>query len=72
VTELVSQLVSELENISSSVLVSRCCDKLVAEAVDSSEVRRKENDSRWKPLPSNGIEYVTVDTSVFVIVNCEV
>jgi hypothetical protein len=29
----------------------------------------KGNVRRWKPLPSNGSEDVTVDTSVCVIVN---
>jgi hypothetical protein len=38
--------------------------KLVAEAGDSSEAQRKGKVRRWKPLPSNGSENVTVDSSV--------
>jgi hypothetical protein len=60
--------------------VSCCCEKLVAEAGDSVGTQRKGNVRHWKPLPSNGSEDVTVDTSVCVcvcvcvcvIVNCEV
>jgi hypothetical protein len=52
--------------------VSRCCEKLVAEAGDSSGTQRKGNVRRWKPLPSNGSEDVTVDTSVCVTVKCKV
>jgi hypothetical protein len=44
--------------------VSCCCEKLVAETGDSSGTQRKGNVCRWKPLPSNGSEDVTVDTSV--------
>jgi hypothetical protein len=40
------------------------CEKLVAEAEDSSETQRKGNIRRWKSLSSNGREDVTVDTSV--------
>jgi hypothetical protein len=50
--------------------VSGCCEKLVAEAADISGSQRKGNVRRWKPLPSNGSEDVTVDTSVRVIVKC--
>jgi hypothetical protein len=46
--------------------VSCCCEKLVVEAGDSSRIRRKGNVRRWKPLPSNGSEDVTVNTSVGV------
>jgi hypothetical protein len=35
-----------------------------SEAVDSSGTQRKGNVRRWKPLPSNGIEGMSVDTSV--------
>jgi hypothetical protein len=31
-----------------------CCEKLVAEAGDSSETQRKGYVRRWKPLASNG------------------
>jgi hypothetical protein len=40
------------------------CEKLVAQAGDSSGTQRKEHVRRWKPLTSNGSEGVTVDTSV--------
>jgi hypothetical protein len=46
--------------------VSRCCEKLVAEAGDSSGTQRKGNVPSWKPLRSNGIEDVTANTSVCV------
>jgi hypothetical protein len=49
-----------------------CCYKLVAEVVDSSGTQRKGNLPRWKPLPSKGIEDVTVDTRVCVILNGKV
>jgi hypothetical protein len=59
-----------------SVVVSCCCEKLVAEVGDSEEGAR----SALKPLPSNGSEDATVDTGlcvcvcvcVYVTVNCEV
>jgi hypothetical protein len=63
----------ELENRCGSVVVSCCWEKLVAEAGDSSGTHgRWENVSRWKPLPSNGSEDVTVETSMClcVTVNC--
>jgi hypothetical protein len=45
-----------------------CCQLLlleeVAEAGDSSGTERKGNVRRWKPLPSNGSEDVTLDISV--------
>jgi hypothetical protein len=47
--------------------MSCCCEKLVAEAGDHSGNQRKGNVRRWKPLPSNGSEGVTVDTSVRVM-----
>jgi hypothetical protein len=58
--------------------VSCCCEELVVEAGDGSGTQRKENVCCWQPLPSNGNEDVTVDTSVCVCVcvcvrvNCEV
>jgi hypothetical protein len=48
------------------------CEKLVAEAVDRSGTQRRGNVRRWKPLPSNWSEGVTVDTSVCATVNCKV
>jgi hypothetical protein len=44
---------------------------LVAEARDSSGTHRKENVGRWKPLPSNDSEDVTMDTNLCVTVNCK-
>jgi hypothetical protein len=64
--ELVGELVSMMDYCCSSVVVSCCCFKLIAEARDSSETQRKGNVRRWKPLPSNGSEDVTVNTSVYV------
>jgi hypothetical protein len=46
--------------------VSCCCQKLVAVARDSSGTQRKRNIRRWKLLPSNGSEDVTVGTGVCV------
>jgi hypothetical protein len=48
--------------------VSCCCEKLVAEAGDSSGTHRKGNVRSWKPLPNNGSKDVAVDISVFVCV----
>jgi hypothetical protein len=48
--------------------VSCCYDKQVAEAWDSSGTQRKGKFRRWKTLPSNGSEEVTVDTGVCVYV----
>jgi hypothetical protein len=45
---------SQLENRWGSDVVSCCCEKLVAEAGDSSGTQRKGNVRCWKPLPSNG------------------
>jgi hypothetical protein len=39
---------------------------------DSSGTQRNRNVRRWKQLPSNGSEDVTLDTSVCVTVNCKV
>jgi hypothetical protein len=61
---------SQFENCWGSVVVSCCCDKLVAEAGDCSGTQRKENVRRWKPILSNGNEDVTAYTNVYVIVNC--
>jgi hypothetical protein len=71
--ELVGELVSELEDCCSSVL-SCCCEKLAVEAVDSSGTQRKGNVRRWKPLPYNDSEDVTVGTGVCVCktMNCKV
>jgi hypothetical protein len=52
--------------------VSCFCEKLVAEAGDSSGIHRKGNFRRWKPLPNNSSEDVTVATSVGVTVNFKV
>jgi hypothetical protein len=46
--------------------VSCCFENLVAEARDISGTQRKENVRRWKPLPSNDNNDVTVDTSLYV------
>jgi hypothetical protein len=64
--------VSELEDYCGSVVISCCCEKLAAEAWNTLETQRKGNIHLWKPLPSNSSEYMTVDTSVFVIVKCKV
>jgi hypothetical protein len=39
--------------------VSCCCEKLLTEAGDSLGTQRNRNVRSWKPLPSNGSEYVT-------------
>jgi hypothetical protein len=46
-------------------VVRCCCEGLVAEAGEGKACR-------WKPLPINGSEGVTVDTSMSVIVICKV
>jgi hypothetical protein len=51
--------VSSLENCCGLIDVSCCCEKLVAEAGDSSRTQRKQRN--------NGSEDVTVDTSVYVL-----
>jgi hypothetical protein len=48
--------------------ISREMQKLIAEAGNSSLTEKKGNVRRWKPLPSNDSENVTVDTSLCVIV----
>jgi hypothetical protein len=53
-SQLVGELVSERDNCWGSVVVSCRCEKLVAEAGDSSETQRKGKVRRWKPLSSNG------------------
>jgi hypothetical protein len=63
----VSELLS-LEKCCGSVVVNYCCENLEDEAGDSSGTQRKGNIRRWKPLPSKGIEDVTVDTCVCVCV----
>jgi hypothetical protein len=62
---------SELEDRCSSV-VSRCCQKLEAEAGDRTGTQRKGNVRRWKPLPSNGSEDVTWRTRAGVCVRARV
>jgi multidrug resistance efflux pump len=47
-------------------------EKLVAEAGYSSGTQRKGNVHCWKPLPSNAVKTVTENTSLFVIVICDV
>jgi hypothetical protein len=54
----VTELVSQLQNCSGSV-VSCCCEKLVAKACDSSGTHRKKDARRWKPLLSKTSEDVT-------------
>jgi hypothetical protein len=44
---------------------------VVTEAGDISGTQRKGNVRRWKPLPSNDSEDVTVDTTVCVMVKCK-
>jgi hypothetical protein len=36
-----------------SVVVSCCCEMMLAETRDSSGTERKGNDRSWKPLSSN-------------------
>jgi hypothetical protein len=48
--------------------VSCWCEELVAEATEGSGTQRKGSVCRWKPLPSNGSEDVTVDIGVCVYV----
>jgi hypothetical protein len=48
------------------------CEKLVAEARDSSGTQRKRNIHCWKLLRSNGSKDMIVDSRVYVIVNCKV
>jgi hypothetical protein len=52
--EWVSWLVSKSDNLWGSVIVSYCCEELVAEAGDNSVTQSKGNFRRCKPLPSNG------------------
>jgi hypothetical protein len=51
--------------------MNSCCEKAVTEAGYSSGTQMKENVRRWKPLPSNGHNVVTVDISVSVTVRCK-
>jgi hypothetical protein len=44
-----------------AVVMSCCCEKLEAENGDRLRTRRNGNVCRWKPLPSNGSEEVTVE-----------
>jgi hypothetical protein len=50
-------MVGELVNHWGSVM-SYYCEKLVAEAGDSSGTQRKWNAHHWKPLPSNALKTV--------------
>jgi hypothetical protein len=45
---------SELEDCWGSVVVSCCCEKLVAESGDILQIQRKGNLHIRKPLPNNG------------------
>jgi hypothetical protein len=48
--------VRELDDCCGSIVVSYCCEKLVAEAREQfGNPQRKGNVRRWKPLPSNGL-----------------
>jgi hypothetical protein len=44
----------ELDNCWGSVVVSCCCEKLVAETRDSSGTQRKQNICHWKLPPKSG------------------
>jgi hypothetical protein len=60
----------QLEKFWGSDIVRCCCEKLMAEAGDISGTQRKGRPP-LKPLPGNGSNNVTVDTSVCVIGNCD-
>jgi hypothetical protein len=62
----------ELDNLWVSAVVSCCCEKLVAEAGDSSGTQRKGNVRRCSRYQATASEDVTVDTSVCITVNCNV
>jgi hypothetical protein len=62
---------SQLEDCRGTVIISLCCEKPIAEAGDTSGTQRNGNVRRWQPLPTNGSEDVTMDTSVCVVVNCK-
>jgi hypothetical protein len=47
-------LMSELDDRWGSVVVSCCCEKVVAEAGDNPGTQRQGNVHQWKPLPING------------------
>jgi hypothetical protein len=64
--------VSELQDCFSSVFVSCCYEKLVAEAADSLGNQGKGNVLHWKPLPGNGTEDVHVDLSYISASHCTV
>jgi hypothetical protein len=48
-----SEWVGELDNRRDSVVVTRCYEKLVAEAGDRLGTQKKGNVCRWKQLPSD-------------------
>jgi hypothetical protein len=48
------EFVKELYDFWGSGVVRCCCEKLVAEARNSSGTQRKRNVRLWKPLLSNG------------------
>jgi hypothetical protein len=50
-----------LEDCCGTVIVSSCCEKLIAEARNNSGTQTKANVCCWKPLPSNNKKDVTVD-----------
>jgi hypothetical protein len=51
--KLVSEMVGELKDCGSSVVVTCCCEKLVTEAGYQSGIQRKGNVRRWKPRLCN-------------------
>jgi hypothetical protein len=55
-SESAGDLVNQLDNRWGSVVMNRCCEKLVAEVGNSSGTQRKGNVCRWKPLQSNDSE----------------
>jgi hypothetical protein len=58
----VLQSVSQSDDCCGSIVVSCCCEELVAEVGDRSGTQRKGNVRHWKPLPSaTASEDVTVD-----------
>jgi hypothetical protein len=52
---LCRDVISRTDNLGGgSIVMSCCCEKLVAEARESLGTQRKGNIRHWKPLPSNG------------------
>jgi hypothetical protein len=60
------QLAGDLEVCCCSDVVSCYSEKLVAEVAGRSGTQRKRNVRRWKPLPSNCSENVTVNIGACV------